>query len=149
MWRTSLCVIWLITNQSVVVRIIIYFFDIVVYLRRKDLIASLQWRHNGLKSKTSRLYRHRSKKISKLLVTCFCEGKSSGTGGFPAQKASNAENVSIGWRHHDSREVSNQLCRSLIYELIQVPSKLLRICLTATQYNADDVAGYHNSSKAD
>ena len=30
----------------------------------------------------------------------FCEGNSPGTDEFPAQMASNAENVSIGWRHH-------------------------------------------------
>ena len=27
-------------------------------------------------------------------------GEFTGTGEFPAQRASNAENVSIGWRHH-------------------------------------------------
>ena len=30
----------------------------------------------------------------------LCEGNSLVTGEFPAQKASNAENVSIWWRHH-------------------------------------------------
>ena len=30
----------------------------------------------------------------------FCDGNSPGTGEFPAQMASNAENVSIWWRHH-------------------------------------------------
>ena len=29
----------------------------------------------------------------------FCAGNSPGTGEFPAQMASNAENVSIWWRH--------------------------------------------------
>ena len=46
------------------------------------------------------LFRRRSKKISKLRVTGLCEGNSPGTGEFPAQMASNAENVSIWWRHH-------------------------------------------------
>ena len=32
----------------------------------------------------------------------FVGGNSPGTGEFPAQMASNAENVSIWWRHHDS-----------------------------------------------
>ena len=31
----------------------------------------------------------------------FCAGNSPGTGEFPAQMASNTENVSIWWRHHD------------------------------------------------
>ena len=39
-------------------------------------------------------------KISKLSVTGLCTENSPVTGEFPAQKASNAENVSIWWRHH-------------------------------------------------
>ena len=50
----------------------------------------------------NRLFRHRSKKKSKLHVADLCAGNSPGTGEFPAQMASNAENVSIWWRHHDS-----------------------------------------------
>ena len=44
--------------------------------------------------------RCRSKKTSKLRVTGLCEGTSPVTGEFPAQRASNVENVSIWW-HHD------------------------------------------------
>ena len=47
-----------------------------------------------------RLFRRRSKKTSKLRVTGLCVGNSTGTGEFPAQMASNAEKVSIWWRHH-------------------------------------------------
>ena len=39
-------------------------------------------------------------KTSKLRVTGLCAWNSPVTGEFPAQMASNAENVSIGWRHH-------------------------------------------------
>ena len=46
------------------------------------------------------LFRRRSKKTWKFRVTGLCAGKSPGTGQFPAQMASNAENVSIWWRHH-------------------------------------------------
>ena len=69
----------------------------------------LQWRHNGRDSVSThqphdcllnRLFRRRSKKTSKLRVTGLCVGNSPGTGEFPAQMASNAENVSIWWRHH-------------------------------------------------
>ena len=35
-----------------------------------------------------------------LRVTGLCAGNSPVTGEFPAQMASNAENVSIWWRHH-------------------------------------------------
>ena len=40
------------------------------------------------------------KKTSQLRVTGLCAGNSPGTGEFPAQMASNTENVSIWWRHH-------------------------------------------------
>ena len=46
------------------------------------------------------LFRRRSKRTSKLRVTGLCVGNLAGTGEFPAQMASNAENVSISWRHH-------------------------------------------------
>ena len=70
---------------------------------------ALRWRHNGRDNVSnhqphdcllSRLFRRRSKKTSKLRVTGLCAGISPGTGEFPAQMASNAENVSIWWRHH-------------------------------------------------
>ena len=44
--------------------------------------------------------RRRSKKTSKLRVTGFCAGNSPVTGEFPTPMASNAENISIWWRHH-------------------------------------------------
>ena len=70
---------------------------------------SLRWRHNGHDCVSNhqrhdcllnRLFRRRSKKTSKLRVTGLCAGNSPGTGEFPTQMASNAENVSIWWRHH-------------------------------------------------
>ena len=71
------------------------------------LVTSLQWRHNGeLASQITthcllnRLLERRSKKTSKLRVTGLCAGNSPVTGEFPAQMASNAENISIWWRHH-------------------------------------------------
>ena len=45
-------------------------------------------------------FRRRSKKTSKLRATGLCAGNSPVTGEFPALKVSNAENVSISWRHH-------------------------------------------------
>ena len=70
---------------------------------------SLRWHHNGCDGVSNhqphhcllnRLFRHRSKKISKLRVTGLCVWNSPETGEFPAQMASNAEKVSIRWRHH-------------------------------------------------
>ena len=74
-----------------------------------DRNIPLQWRHNGHDSVSNHqphdcllngLFRRRSKKTSKLRVTGLCVGNSPGSGEFPAQMASNAENVSIWWRHH-------------------------------------------------
>ena len=80
---------------------------------------SLRWRHNERDSVSNhqphdcllnRLFRRRSKKTSKLRVTGLCGGNSPGTGEFPAQMASYAENVSIWWRHHVCIELQNTLC---------------------------------------
>ena len=74
-------------------------------------VFPLQWRHNGSDGVSNhrriywlfnRLFRHISKKTSKFRVTGLCEGNSPVTGEFPAQRASNAENVSIWWRHQSS-----------------------------------------------
>ena len=71
------------------------------------LNTPLHRRHNGRDSVSNHqhhdcllnpLFRRRSKKISKLSVTGLCAGNSPGTGEFPAQMASNAENISIWWR---------------------------------------------------
>ena len=76
--------------------------------REMGSLVSVQWRHNELDSLSNgrRLlcllncwFRRRSKKTLKLCVTGLCEGNSPVTGEFPAQKASNVENVSIWWRH--------------------------------------------------
>ena len=74
-----------------------------------DVLRPLQWRHNehdGVSNHQphdcllNRLFRRRSNKTSKLRVTGLCAGNLPVTGEFPAQRASNAENVSIWWRHH-------------------------------------------------
>ena len=73
---------------------------------KRGLIASvekataLQWRHTGRDGVSNhqppdclliRLFRRRSKKISKLRVTGLCAGNSPVTDEFSAQKASNVE----------------------------------------------------------
>ena len=69
---------------------------------------SLQWHHNEcdgvwshrcLDCFPNRLFWRRSKKTSKLHVTGFCEVNPQVTGGLSSQRASNAANVSIWWRH--------------------------------------------------
>ena len=73
---------------------------------------SLRWRHNdhdGVSDHQphdcllNRLFWRISKKTSKLSVTGLCAGTSE----FPAQMASNAEKVSIWWRHHVTSVVCN------------------------------------------
>ena len=73
-------------------------------------VVSLRWRYNGREGVSNRhprdyllnrIFRRRSKKTSKPSA-----GNSPGTGEFPAQMASNAENVSIWWHHHVSMIVN-------------------------------------------
>ena len=76
-----------------------------------NVFLALRWRHKIRDSVSNhqshdcllnRVFRCRSKKTSKLRVTGLCAGNSPVTGEFPAQMASNAENVSIWWRHHEA-----------------------------------------------
>ena len=71
---------------------------------------TLQWRYNERDGVSNhqpqdcllyRLFRRRSNKTSNFRVTGLCEGNSPVTGEFLAQRASNAEIVSIWWRHHE------------------------------------------------
>ena len=70
-------------------------------------IYSLQWRHNEHDDVSNhqpydcldRLFRCRWKETSKLRASALCVGNSPVTGEFPAQRASNAGNVSIWWHH--------------------------------------------------
>ena len=67
------------------------------------MVCSLHWRHSDhdgvsnhqpRKCLLNRVFRRRSRKTPKLRVIGLCVGE------FPAQMASNAENVSIWWRLH-------------------------------------------------
>ena len=84
-----------------------------LWFRRPQLCKpnTLRWRHNGRDSVSNHqpydcllnhLFRRRSKKTSKFRITGLCAGNSPGTGEMPARMASNAENVSIWWRHHET-----------------------------------------------
>ena len=103
-----------------------------------ELCYTLQWRYNGHTSVSNhqphncllnRWFRRRWKKTSKLRLTGLCVGNSPETGESPAQMASNAENVSIWWRHHDLWNLSLQIIptywmatmknRTPIYEILK------------------------------
>ena len=88
---------------------------------------SLQWRHynrDGVSNHrrlnfNSTAFRRRSKITSKLRLTGLCEGNSPVTFELPAQRASNAEKVSI-WRcHHDHEQIASDM----------TPCKSHKICL--------------------
>ena len=86
----------------------------------------------------NRLFRRRSKKTSKLRVTGLCAGNSPGTGEFPAQMASNAENVSIWWRHHVILQVSilRASCKIELQWVSQNPTDWFRQWLGAVKQQA-------------
>ena len=75
---------------------------LLLFLTNTQWIFALQWRHNDRDGVSNHqphdcllnlLFRRRSKKTSKLRLTGLM------ISGFPVQRASNAENVSIWWRH--------------------------------------------------
>ena len=80
------------------------------------MVKTLHWRHNehdGISNHQrigcffKRLFRCRSKKISKLCVTGPWEANPPVTSGFPSQRASNAENISIWW---NAFQISRWVC---------------------------------------
>ena len=90
--------------------------------------------HRRLACLLSCLLMRRSKKISKLCVTGLCEGNSRVTGEFLAQRASNADNVSIWWRHYEFRDNwvnTRHVCwcnGSLGRQATNDPPKVLNMC---------------------
>ena len=77
-------------------------------------IPDCVWNHRPPHCLLNRLFRHWWKKTSKLRVTGLCAGNSPVTSEFHAQRASNAENVSISSRHH---AIPNQFWRCNILEI--------------------------------
>ena len=98
--------------------------------------CTLQWRHNvrdGVSNHQphdcllNRLFRRRSKETSKLRVTGICEGNSPVTGEFPTQRASNAGNVAIWWRHHEYFYLPQSL---IVYIGKRDPNKILNTTIS-------------------
>ena len=105
-------------------------------------MESLQWRHNGVSNQQphhclfNRLFRRRSKKTPKLRVTGPCAWNSPVTGEFHAQMTSNAENVSIWWRHHDGLLTN-------VYGKVQQKLKKAKITLLFKQGSMNTMENYH------
>ena len=131
---------------------------------RADIHGSLRWHHNEhdcvsnhhrFDCLLNRLFRSRSKKISKVRITGLCVWNSPETGEFPTQRASNAEIVSIWWRHHILQCQSNNFISGLSFlNVIRRNShlrlqKLLGIwpVLSSTHKTFGDV--WHNSDMYD
>ena len=72
------------------------------------------------------------RKTSKFRVTGLCAGKSPVTGKFPTKKASNAENVSIWWRHHVVNIYGSTLAQAMAWcraiPSLTAPSHYLNQC---------------------
>ena len=69
---------------------------LILHYRGRDGVSNHQ-HHDCLLNHSSSRW---SKKTSKFRATSLCAGNSPMNGAFPAQRARNAENVSIWWRHH-------------------------------------------------
>ena len=77
----------------------LYVFDFIVESHFSDVIMASQITGVPIVL-LNRLLRRKSKKTSKIRVTGLCQGNSPVTDEFPTQRANNAENASIWWRHH-------------------------------------------------
>ena len=100
--KYELCVLHIILQHLSVLFVLFVFQFIMLplFLHYGDVIMGAIATHQPHGCSLKRLFRRRSRKTSKLRVTGFCVGNSPVPGGFPAQMASKAENVSILWRHH-------------------------------------------------
>ena len=94
-----------------------YKFNVGLLSVFREIAVTLPWRHYELAGVSNhqphdclpkRLFTRRSKKTSKLRIAGRCVGNSSVTGDLPAQRTSNAENVSIWWRHHETANLTYQ-----------------------------------------
>ena len=86
--------------QSVCIRLVDYFAHITTHYN-DHIMSTMASQITSLTVVYSIVYsRQRPNKSPKLRVTGLSEGNSPVTGEFHAQRASNAENVSIWWRHH-------------------------------------------------
>ena len=97
-------------------------------------VYSITWRHNE----------RDASQITSLTIVCsqpfiqaqikenikyprywpLCAGNSPVTGEFPAQRASNAENVSIWWCHHANSKVPQEFAKSLRFWIMALNSTI-------------------------
>ena len=89
---------------------IMSYHDLCIHINRHQcphysdvIMSAIVFQVTGELSVYSTVCSGASKKTSKPRITGLCTGNLPVTGEFPAQRASDAENASIWWRHHDKR----------------------------------------------
>ena len=114
-------------------------------------VYSLRWGHyerDGVSNHQlhdcllNRLFRRRSKKTPTLRVIGLCAGNSPVTSEFPAQRTSNADNVSIWWPHNVVRAPSVRSQSSWQWFLTQwrlSVTVMLWVALRIPMWHYDDV----------
>ena len=127
-----------IVNWKITISVIMFCSKNVYPALVVEFSISLQWRHNGRDDVSNhqphhcllnRVFRCRWKKTSKLRVTGLCAENSPVTGEFPAHMASNAENVSIWWRHHIPRSTSRSSYRCYRWDSWETVLSLYRFSI--------------------
>ena len=95
----------------------------------------------------STVYSGADKKKSKLRVTGLCAGNSPVTSEFRAQRDSNAENVSIWWRHHATDIWSHKSCCSP-GNMCQNTNEPFALCPNRKSFETDNVGSVQIKSSA-
>ena len=94
-------------------------------LQWHNIERNVVWNHWCLDCLLNHLFRGRSKKTSKLHITCLCEGNSLVTSEFPTQRASNVENSFddiIMWGIHGSWKEGAVLWETPFTRIIRIIS---------------------------
>ena len=125
--------------------------------------VTLHWRHierdgfthhQRLDLLLNRMFSRRSKKTSKLRASGLCEENSPMTGELLAQRASNAERVSIWWRYHEHDPMLTSPDRECLIWTFVIATLIAHIlgeepksCLL--QWFVPNAASLHNVTKSD
>ena len=100
-----------------------------LYLHYNGVIMSMMMSQITHDCLLNCLFRCRSNKSSKLRVTGLCDGNSPGTCELSTQMASNAENVSIWWRHHVTWSNYLARCRQVYDHCLSIQQKFVSLWL--------------------
>ena len=119
---------WLVKLDAIPLVIMWLTWYTLIFYRKHDFvfdIIPLQWCHHECTCMSNnwhllcflnRSFRRRSKKISKLRVTGPCEENPLVTSGFPSQRPTYAENISVWWCQH---ALTLKYCRLLKFSMMK------------------------------